>query len=336
MKLPVMSAMAVLLALLPQTASAWCLFPVFPTYTAGYGGWGYPAWGYAPAYSGYGYGAGNCCSTGYGVRYSGVSYSSPACGNCCSSGCSSCSGSSISSEKPVPDPISDRDQKIDSDRDRSLERYKSPRGRSGGSVKDSEPLDGFRGSGSRRNPGDRDWGESLPDRAPIDSNAGEDFAPLPGDFGGERLNGDRENSRSFKPETTAPDFENPADPVEHNTKKPPMNPPVSETNPGTQSPASEEMKSAPPSDGNGVKLGPETTPEDFLSPESPKVKASATRTMLSARQMRSSHHDLRSVKRLAQRSRYQKGAVTQISSSEIKSPAPRWISLPRPVGQARL
>lgn len=335
----VVSLATILITAIPQTGSACCLWPFFPTYAAGYGGYGYPAYGYAPAYyGGYapaGYGnCGSCGSCGYAAPtytsgYAGYGIS---CGSgCCeSSSCGSIIAAPVSSGKPVPDPISDRD--------RDNRTYEPPRD-------DREPLDGFDRSDSLDRDRDRlnsngDWDRSRDrDRGfeldrDLDTNM-PDFDRNRSDLN--NLNDTAPFRGSNRPEIDS-DIEPPT--IDRSSNKPPMNTPVEEDTPVP--PASESNGSQPEEPANNATEGAsgdggeETAPEDLLPPEQGATSASANRMQLTERELRSSHYDVRNIRRLAWTSRTRPAKVTQISSSQNKQHPLQWISVPLPEGRNRL
>lgn len=338
-------AMRILLALIvsaaftPQ-ASACCLFPFFPTYSAGYYGWGAPAYsaGYGPGYYSagyapmqYGYGGGMM----YSASYAGFSSNTSCCPSpcvqdaCCGSscgGCSSCtSGNCTPTEvrkEPVPDPLSN-------ERDSSDKRP----GREGYDSTVPDPLDTF----SRPNRGtdgltDPDLGGGGSQWTPP-GTGGRRTEPG-GTFGG---GSDPLDDRTFRggSGTEAPFFNQDPDPssgtpggtINRGANKPPMNLPIDEA----AEPETPVLEQSSEED-----AGTEVRPEDFLAPETGNTTASRLRPLLSDLQARSSHSDVLSMQRLAGRSNSSRTQATQISSSKPQQKPAQWISVPLPAGRVRL
>ena len=364
------SIITVTLAVSPQNATAYCLFPLFPTYTAGYGGWGAPGWGYGQSYASYGGGHYTAGYGGYG--YSNVGsccQPSPCCDPCSTGSCAggscpggSCAGDAVSSGKPVPDPDLDNDRReldrreIDrreldqrDDRDRKSRTFGDDEGYRPRSLRDSEDRedkfedrqDNFGRSGTG-NGDSTDWDKSRKSDEPYsDENSGTDplrKEPLDefrrdrfelkrdsfDDFGGES----DDLRKSKKPMETDPLKSE--DPVDQEVKKPVIEPGASDA------PAPAGSESAIDSDQSSSELGNETNVQDFLEPESRKPEASLRRSLLSQTESRSSHFDVRSIRRLAGTTKNRTEGITLISSSRVEERLFRWISLPAPDGQSRL
>ncbi|MCA9051521.1 MAG: hypothetical protein KDA89_22440 [Planctomycetaceae bacterium] len=323
-----------------STVSACCLWPFFPTYSCGYGGWGAPAWGYnyAPAYSytpvstvsyaasyapSYGCGT-SCCSTGC------CTTSSCCTSNCCSSShCSSgtcgsvdCIGSSTL-KAPQADPISG------SDKTRSFE--------GSGSQYDSRDTDreredlfnksdsGSTGTSGTSGAGSTPWRNRLNDSG---SGAGTGSGRDSSTFG-DGLPEPRDNNL-FR--------EDIGDPI-NRANKPPMSLPDEEAAPGdtgdgakptdTENAAPKKAEAQP---GDMSDVGNEVDVKDFLSPDG-EDSPSARRI----RRVRTSHVDVLSMKRLAGGLSPEAAPTSRISDNESPEKRPaRWISLPLPEGRRRL
>ncbi|MEP3482153.1 MAG: hypothetical protein ABJZ55_23110 [Fuerstiella sp.] len=361
-----------------SSASACCLFPFFPTYSAGYPSFGvarpfYPAgnfysasfapsYGYSgvQAFSGNSCGTG-CCNTGYTANY--PSFAAPSsfgqynagCGQCnsgcgqCNTGCSQCAsgfgsfsgcangncagsdciGTEIRS-RPEPDMDFDRqdrrtfdnedgrnrDERDDLDYDRRTP-DNSPR---------SNPMDDDSFGRSDSTDSRNDWNPSESDRRdfggrevdPLE-NGSRRTDPMADPLGGDDLNGGRRTPGfdGFEPSTdflgrkpaidggAIDEGTNPLDEaINRSSRKPPISAPVGE-------------ETAP--------LNLDRDPTDVL----PKADNSDSQT--------TSLREGRSFVRLAGHSSYRPKPVTsKISSSNSKQRAPRWISLPAPVGRVRL
>ncbi|MEQ9409508.1 MAG: hypothetical protein RIK87_17365 [Fuerstiella sp.] len=309
--------------LLPLQASACCLFPFFPTYRAGYGGWGYA---YAPAYN-YGYSAPYSVSYGGSAACCGSSCGSSCCGtSCCGTSCcgSSCAGGScISTEtrkEAVPDPISNESDPAPADpRTFGSEGY--DRNPADGGRRDDR-SDDFRGGGTGSGldtPEEaRPWDRS---RDSSGGAGGTESPSQPFDFDADipGRGGFDGSSSSNKPATEG--TEGGSSIIERGANKPPINVPLEEDT------SSDDGTDADADTKAGVTPGTETTPQDFLPPEDA--------TTSDARAYRTSHFGVVSFKRLAAGSEAARGTATMISSGESKEAALRWISLPAPIGQVR-
>ena len=319
------------------------MFPFFPSYSAGYYGWGAPAYaaGYSPGFYSasyapmqYGYGSGVPYSASYAGYGSLSCCPSPCaqtscCNNSCGGGCASCTGSDcIPSEvrkEPIPDPLSrDRDllddrsnSGTDSGRDYesrepdSRDQFNRPgTGGSSGSNLDSN-TDRWTppGTGSRSNSAAPTYGSDrdlLNNDRSYRSNSGNDSSL----FGA-----DPEPERNGPPAT---------EPMDFNARKPPMSIPLEET-PPTEPAAVEEN------------LGTESSPQDFLPPDMSRAgQSSMMQARLTDSQLRSSHVDVLSMQRLAGRPALGSVQATQVSSSQKSARPAQWISVPLPAGRVRL
>lgn len=319
-----------------SSASACCLFPFFPTYSAGYPMFGlappvYPAANYysaayAPSYSygGPSYYSGGC-STGCGTNYSASygSYSTSGCCNECVSGCgtiggcaggncmgSNCVGTEIRS-RPEPDPQLDRDPRTfgNDDYDRDLIDNRRDDLYDDRNRRDDPP---------RRDPMDDDsFGRTRGDSNTRDSS--DDWSPSSG-FDDPLLNNDRGGSGTGFDDPLYRDGRKP--PMDDGTMAPaadPMNDPIidrSSRKPPMSAPVIEEE----PTDSDDGRNPSDLLPSaDDAEPKSTSIKEAT------------------SFVRLAGYSRQKERATSsQISSSRNKQRAPRWISLPAPAGRIRL
>lgn len=317
--------------------SAGYLFPMYPTYSAGYPGW----YGYTPAYaySGYGYsGCGSGCGVPYSVSYAGCCSTgccNAGCGTgCCSSGCGvggcgisgcqgSCGGACAATEtrkEAVPDPgFRDRSPTDDGPKTFEGSGYdKNP------DSSDSAPNDDFgspvrNGSGGSNSNTDR-WDPSREKSGSDGTEAPFDFdTPIPGreGFGGSSIS----NKPPVGPETNgesgaASDSESQI--IDRSANKPPINLPVEE-----------EPTDAEASPGVGADSN------DIVPPEDSETGAFLNNRQLPQRDLRSSHFGILSLKRLARGSTAGKADSTRISTSQQKEAEVRWISLPAPIGQVR-
>lgn len=377
---PIMKRNFVLIAAFAVTAfgssaSACCLFPLFPTYSAGYPSFGvarpfYPAANYysasfAPSYGYYGGQAfsGSNCATGcnnlgYTANYASFAPSN-SCGQCntgcgqCNTGCgqcvsgfgsfsgcangncagSNCIGTEIRS-RPEPDADFDRQDPrtfgSEDDRDRDLNRDRRDDldydRRNPDTTPRTNPMDDDSFGRSDAPDSRGNWNPADDDRDSFDRrdtaplrNDGRDFDPMADPLGGDDLNGGRRT----------PGFDGFDSPTDFRGQKPPIGDgalgtdanPVGETinrssrKPPISAPVGEE---AAPVDSD-------RDPTDVL----PKADDSDSQT--------TSLREGRSFVRLAGYSSNRQNAVTsKISSSKGKQRAPRWISLPAPVGRVRL
>lgn len=345
--------MRILLAVLVSAVaavpvSAHCMFPFFPSYSAGYYGWGAPAYaaGYSPGFYSasyapmqYGYGGGAPYSASYAGYGSSSCCPSPCaqtscCNNLCGGGCASCTGSDcIPSEvrkEPIPDPLS---------RDRDLLDDRSNSGTGSGRDYESrelDPRDQFNRPGTGGSSGSNL--NSDPDRwtPPGTGSRSNSAAPT---YGSDRdlLNNDRSyrsdpgNEPSLFGADPEPERNGPAatEPMEFNARKPPMSIPVDESQPTesqpTEPPAVEEN------------LGTESSPQDFLAPDMSRAsQSSMMQARLTDSQLRSSHVDVLSMQRLAGRPASGFVQATQVSSSQKSARPAQWISVPLSAGRIRL
>jgi hypothetical protein len=328
------SAIALCLLMTPS-ASAWCLFPYYPTYGAGYGGWG-AGYAYAPrAYNNYRY-------AGYGYRgysYAGYGGFSSACGTCgtaascssCNSGCSTCTttagyggcgisncctnscftdacGGTSTSGKPATDANTD-------DSDRTF----APAGNDAtdSTYDDAPPVEDAAPSGDFSAPSTSSGIDWTKPRNPTTTEPAGDGSPTsPAPFGTNDGLG-TEDSGLIAPK----EF----DPLNRDTNKPPISNPIDEE---ATDESSEEAPAA--EQGSTGSLGGEVDIKDFLSPEASVDRASASRSF------RSSHADVISMPRLAGDSRVVRDSRTLVSSSRNEQRPARWISVPLPNGRIRL
>ena len=331
------SAIALCLLMAPS-ASAWSLFPYYPTYGAGYGGWG-AGYAYAPR-SFYGYN--NYRYAGYGYRgysYAGYGGFNSACGTCgtcgtaascssCNSGCSTCTTTAgygswgvsngftnaccgttsptSTSDKPATDINTD-------DADRTF----APAGTDAtDSTYDDAPVrvDDAAPSGDFSAPSTSSGIDWTKPRNPATSEPAEaDSSTEPAPFGTDNTEG----SGLIPPK----EF----DPLNRDTNKPPISNPIDEE--GTDA-AGEEAPAA--EQGSTGSQGSDVDVKDFLSPESSVDRASASRVF------RSSHVDVISMPRLAGDSRSVSSHRTLVSSGRQEQRPARWISVPPPNGRIRL
>lgn len=342
------------------SSSSACWFPFFPTYSAGYAGWGFPAPAYSYASYAPSYGYQNNCnyapSASYGVPYS-ASYggfsTSMGCNTCGQSSCcgtcnnistvgfanygAGCANNCLSTNcipsdivnKPVADPIggaSDRNRPADDNRnsrpadDNTRERpstYEPPRAND-----PPEPLwPSGRDSGSR------------------DSDRSGDFGPRRSregtDSGGLIDNPDRAWERSGAGEGTDNTEGNPLF-REDRVRKPPMGEPedadatgdlIDQT--GYKPPISDPIMQE---EGGAV----ESEDPDLIAPEEPAESARRSSIFYASNtRFRSSHSDVLRPQRTAGNVS-KRSPFTQISTSRNSQRAPRWISVPMPLGRERI
>ena len=364
-----MKSFATMLVLLTlsvcSASSSACLFPCFPTYSAGYYGWGnrcgypaYPAYryGYAPSYGvsygGYGGGCANgSCGTTYTAGY--PAYTGGCCNSCglssCCGGCSTCgttgcSANCISSDRvitdPTPDPLSDDKTYSDPDRgyDRDLDRNLGRDRRTDdpiapGGASRPETQDDFRGS-------DRDWNPRGTDSDPLDDDFGSggmfgaESRKPPMEDGAREFGADPDDipAGTADPDAGAGGGED-AGIIDRSASKPAITDPLKEEQGGdddVDAAAEDAPAPAPPSTEDADDSGAEET-EDVLSPET-SVAPRARMIFASQSATRSRLHD---VVRPGFARRVPV-AQTRISSSEKKQQPARWISVPRPAGRVRL
>lgn len=334
-----------------------CWFPFFPCYSAGYPGWGMarPAYsfGYPPS-CGNGYSAGYApYSVGYAPYSSGypgtLSYGG-GCSTCASSCGGSCGstvnylggvnlgcGSDCGSVNCVPDsnivnrPVPDKSNDVppsniyegDSDREDEPKRPWSLDGdrdldsTSGGTDRSGD----FRGSGAGSGSGldSGNWQNRRTRGSDIDSGSGTMFGTdtdepdRPSTFGGSSRRPTMEEPTTYGPEGTGePDG---SEVINRGANKPPMSDPLST-----------DEEAAPDPNDDGDLLAPE--------PETPTARRSHL-FFASHRELRSSHSEVAPRQRLAG-NREGNSRTSRISNNNRRSKATRWISLPMPVGQARL
>jgi hypothetical protein len=319
------SAIALCLLMAPS-ASAWCLFPHFPTYGAGYGGWG-SGYAYAPP-SFYGYNNYRYAGYGYrGYRYAGYGSFNSACGTCVTTagyggcGISNCGTNSCftnaccdtltstsTSGKPATDANADES-------DRTF----APTGSNDAidsTYDDTPPVDDSapRGDFSAPSSSGIDWTKP---RNPTTGEPAKDAASAaPAPFGTD------DSLRTDDTELIPP---NEFDPLNRDTNKPPISNPVDEE----ATDASSEEAPTAEQDSTGS-LGGDGDIKDFLSPEASVDRASVSRSF------RSSHVDVISMPRLAGDSRSVRSSHTLIFSSRQKQRPARWISVPPPNGRISL
>lgn len=319
-----------------------------PVYSAGYApyGYGYRA-GYAPYAASYAPYSANY--VGYGSQV-GCSTCAPSCGGSCGTfgsttvnylgginlGCGSgncgavnCIPDSNITNRPVPDKLddvrpSDRTYEGDSnredgisdkdwaaDRERRL-RELEDRSRAGNGA----PEDDFSGTGGGLSGEGDDWRNRGTSGSGSDLNSDGMFG-TEGDGLGTYRNGNKppmDEPKTFGSEGTGDE----SDVINRGANKPPMSDPL-----GTDGEAAPES----PEEGEGDLLAPE--------PPNPTARRNSNLFFASHRELRSSHSEVRSRQRLAG-GRQGNSRTTQISNNKGRSKAPRWISLPMPVGQARL
>lgn len=350
-----------------SSASACCLFPFFPTYSAGYPSFGlarpiipasnYYSASYAPSYGYYGgqsFAGSNCgtgcCDTGYTTNYPSFPITN-SCGGCntgcgqCNSGCGQCQtgfgqysagfgtingcasgncaglnciGTEIRS-RPEPDSEFDRRESdprtFENDRDSDLDRrddFDYDR-RNPDTIDRRDPMDND--SFNRPDPLDsrEDWNPAGNGRRGTDPLG--DTPLRNDDLNGGRSPSDFSDPNDFlgrKPpldnEAIAPNVDPMNEPINRSSRKPPMSAPVE----------------AEPADGSSP-IDIDRDPTDVL----PKADDSNTKT--------TSLREGRSFVRFAGfSSGQQKSTTNRISSSRSKQRAPRWISLPAPIGRVRL
>jgi hypothetical protein len=320
------SAIAFWLLLAPS-ASAWCLFPYYPTYGAGYGGWG-AGYAYAPR-SFFGYN--NYRYAGYGYRgysYAGYGSFNSACRTCgtaascgsCNTGCSTCvttagyggcrvpaccpNSSSSTSGKPDTDINADDSGRTfaPADNDASDSTY------------DAAPTDDTAPSGDFSAPPSSSGIDWTKPRNPAgnDTSADDTSAP-PALFGDDTA----DDSGLVPPNTF--------DPLNRDTNKPPVSTPIDED---ATDDSTKEDTSATEQGNTG--LGGKADVRDFLSPDRVIDRSSVTHSF------RSSHADVMSMPRLAGEARDMRSGPTLVSSSRQEQQPPRWISVPLPNGRIRL
>jgi hypothetical protein len=322
------SAIALCLLMAPS-ASAWCLFPYYPTYGAGYGGWG-ASYAYAPPafygsnyrYAGYGY---------RGYNYAGYGNFNSACGTCrpaaacntCNSGCgvSNCCTNSCftnascgtsTSGKPATDNVNTGDVNTD-ESDRTF----APAGNDAAdSTYDDAPARDDAGTGgdfsAPPSSSGIDWTKP---RNPTTSQPAEgDSSAPPALFGDDNA----DDSGLVPPKTF--------DPLNRDTNKPPISIPIDED--GTDGSPDETPSAEQGGTGSSLEGGADI--KDFLSPESSVDRATTFRSF------RSSHADVISMPRLAGDARVVRGSRTLVSSSRNEQRPARWISVPPPNGRIRL
>lgn len=348
-----------------SSASACCLFPFFPTYSAGYPSFGVarpiipapnyysasyaPAFGYygASAYSGGNYAAG-CCNTGYVTNY-GAFPTLNSCGQCntgcgtCNSCCGqyssgfgtvggcangNCAGSNcVGTEiRSRPEPDSEFNQ-----RDRDPRTFENDRDR-----RDDSDYD-------RRAPVDSDRPDPLGpdsfDRANDPSNDQNDWNPSGNDRRNNRV---RPNDASgidpmgdfdLNGRGTAPGFDELNGADDFLGRKPAVGDgAIAPTTDPMNEPVNRSSRKPPMSDPvdaeteeGEVPFEIDRDPTDVL----PKTDESEAKT--------TSIHEGRSFVRLAGHSSApQKSASKQISANQKKQRPVRWISLPVPAGRVRL
>ncbi|MEZ6132773.1 MAG: hypothetical protein R3C59_29240 [Planctomycetaceae bacterium] len=350
MKFRMITIVASLILAGSSSVSACCLFPFFPTYSAGYAPWG-AGWGsaYRPVSYGYGasYGMTNCCPTGtcgtsYTASYAGFSSMGYSSGGCCSScgpvcGCgSSCGGSCVSGcgsdcigteSRKVPEPDRNYDSPSaeprtfeDRTRDKELEDgFSRP-----GTTDDRRPLNDSNDPEwlKRRDDTTRPFGtESGTGTGTFDSRPFEDRNPP-----------DTLDNRSFRPADEQPVV---PEATEHNAKKPEITTPM--VLPESSTPAASPTETTTPEDTvppatDTDAPGTETDAADFLAPPAGDDPAAET----DPASARNSHFEVLAMKRLAAGTRSSTKSATQLSSSRRESRSPRWISVPLPAGRARL
>ncbi|MEO2019272.1 MAG: hypothetical protein ABGZ53_33475 [Fuerstiella sp.] len=315
-----------------ESVSAGSMFGYYPTYSAGYYGWGT---GYASArpfygvsnyrYTGYGYrnfgyasyGGGNsgCGTCGTAVSYGGcnsgcgtvVGYVGCGVTNCCTNACYTNCGASTSN-RPQTD--------TDTDTDSSNRTFEADDAEETGQGYDDFPAEDEKPGGDFSAP----------------SSSGTDWTEPRNRTGGESSD-DRSSAPPslFNPDGSLRTIDdglippNEVDDVQdHGVNKPPVSDPVDEDEADD---ASGEENSAEQGD---TGLGTEVDVKDFLSPDTSVDRASVSRSF------RSSHIDVLSMHRLAGDSRNAGTSRVLVSSSSQQQRPARWISVPLPNGRIRL
>lgn len=339
-----LTATVVTVALVSTSSACW--FPFFPTYSAGYAGWGYPApaynyASYAPSFGyqqSYGY-----SPISYGVPYS-ASYGgfsstccntcglSSCCGTCGNSGAigfasygSGCASDCVSANcipsdvvnKPVPDSVGGG---AADDRRDLPKTYEPPQAKD--PLDDRAPWPGDRTPALDGGRGD-DFGRGRSEGAGTGSDRG---LPNPTDgWGSGRPGGASDGGGMF-------------DELDRNGRKVPMSDPelsepalIDQT--GYKPPMSDPMKLE---EGTGEEASPATEDPDLIAPEAPVESALRSSIFYASNtNFRSSHFDVLRPQRTVGNSN-QRAPVTQISTSKKIQQAPRWISVPMPVGRERI